>query len=72
MAVSKHYRYEELSQKAQKEAYDRFSWDFSNDKLLDVSKETILSWLHKHWFSIDGGTILSGLTDEEIKSNKSR
>jgi hypothetical protein len=70
--MNKHYRYEELSEKAQKEAHDRFAWDFSKNEWLDVTEETIQSWLKKHWFTVDGGTLLSGLSQEEIESNKNR
>jgi len=59
-ADKRFFRYSELSPKAQKEAYDRFSWDWKNNKRLDVNKETVIGWLNKHWFDKDGGTYLGG------------
>jgi hypothetical protein len=49
-------RYNELSGSAKKEAYERFAWDFVNEKPFEATEEEILSWLAKHWFTENGGT----------------
>jgi hypothetical protein len=43
-------RYPELSEKGKKAAYERFAWDFVNEKPLEKSEDEILVMLSKHWF----------------------
>lgn len=51
-------KYEELSEKAQKIAHDRFAYDFVNDKWSDKTEEEIMTNLSRHWFDKDGGTFM--------------
>jgi len=55
----KFFSYDQLSDKAKKEAHDRFAWDFVNDKWSDKTEEEIMEMLSKHWFDETGGTYLS-------------
>ena len=55
----KFFAYNQLGEKAKKEAYDRFAYDFVNEKWSDKSEEEILEILNKHWFDKNGGTYLS-------------
>ena len=51
-------RYNELSEEAKKEAYNRFAWDFVNEKPNGKSHEEIMAELKKHWFDKNGATLL--------------
>jgi len=51
-------RYNELSEGAKKEAYNRFAWDFVNEKPNGKSHEEIMAELKKHWFDKNGATFL--------------
>lgn len=51
-------RFNELSEEAKKEAYNRFAWDFVNGKPKDKSHEEIMAELNKHWFDKNGATFL--------------
>ncbi len=53
------YRYVDLpSDEAKKAAYERFAWDFVNNKPLDKTHEEIIEMLSKHWFDVNGSTYL--------------
>jgi len=51
-------RYNDLSEGAKKEAYNRFAWDFINEKPNGKSHEEIMAELNKHWFDKNGATFL--------------
>ncbi|MDD2627794.1 MAG: hypothetical protein PHD20_02790 [Clostridia bacterium] len=51
-------KYEELKDKAQKEAHDRFAWDFINNKWKDITEEEVLIKLNRFWFDKNGGTYM--------------
>ena len=51
-------KYEELSETAAKEAYNRFAWDFVNNQPNDWPHERIIKRLNGCWFDKDGATFL--------------
>jgi hypothetical protein len=48
-------KFNELSEKAQKEAYERFAWDFVNNCWSNRTKEENMLLIEKHWFTLNGG-----------------